>query len=82
MGLTAAEDVGRSVAVGWQHPTVEICVEEVKKRRVGRRIRQSDFGPSDLDMWTVQIPSEDRNRGLQANAPIEKCDAIKRWPSI
>ena len=34
-GKTASEVVGRSVAIGWQHPTVEIHLREVKKESGG-----------------------------------------------
>ena len=81
MGLTATEDVGRSVAVGWQHPMVEIR-QEKEKRIVEGRIRWNDLGPSDLDTWTVQIQSEDRNWQGEKKDAMEIADAIERWSSI
>ena len=54
--FTASKGGGESRAVRWFHPTVEI-IQEKEKRKAEERIRWSNWGPSDLDTWTVQIQS-------------------------
>ena len=46
--------------------------KEAKEER-GEEIRWGEFGPSDLDTWTVQIETEGRNQGLQGNQIGESC---------